>query len=127
MKFAAAINDQGRFANTCIGDFRFVPEFGAHIWKGLNGSTPIEMLEQINGAVKSLEELNDPFAKLRVVMIEDGAEAPVEVDENKSTLESENEALRETVRELQNMLAEVTAPRASVSGATLRLLEEAKT
>lgn len=115
-RYAAAINDQGRFANTCIGDFNFVPEFGAHIWKGKIATNAAELAEHINGALASLKEWGDPFVFLRVAEIA-GAEV---VDENASTPESEKGALLETIRELRETIATLQRP---TGGPTLKLLE----
>lgn len=117
-RFAAALNDQGRFANTCVGDFNFVPEGGAHIWKGKIATSAGELAEHVNGAIIALAELADPFASLRVIEIVDANASP---DENASTPESENEALRQTIRELQQTIATLQRP----AGPTLKILEEA--
>lgn len=121
MKFAAALNQQGRFANTRIGDFLFVPEFEAHVWQGKSAETASELAEQVNGAIASLIPLNDPFLSLRVLPI--GSPSPVAVEAagpDEATPQSVKEALVETNGQLQKVVTQMAQPRP-----TLKLVEEA--
>lgn len=120
-RFAAAINDQGRFAPTSVGDFNFVPEANAHIWKGKFATSAADLAEQVNGAVLSVAAWGNPHVTLHVV--EFGA-SPEVVDENASTPESEKEALLETIRELRETILHLQTPGAPANGPTLRILEE---
>lgn len=121
-QFAAAINDQGRFAPTAVGDFNFVPEANAHIWKSKFAINAADLAEQVNGAVLSVAAWGNPHVTLRI--IEFGG-SPEVVDENASTPQSEKEALLETIRELRETILHLQTPGAPAAGPTLRILEEA--
>lgn len=116
IRFAAAIIDQGRHAPTCVGDFNFVPEANAHIWKGLVATTLSELAEHVNGAVKSIEELQSPFVTMRVVQVGEGQE---QENDEVSTLRSTNAALVEQNRQLNDVIAKCQPPRP-----TLTLVDE---
>lgn len=106
-RFAAAINDQGRFAPTSVGDFDFIPEANAHIWRGRIASSAKELSEIVNGAIASLAGFQSPFTTLSVIQVGAPAESPA--DENKSTLETENEALRAANQELNEVISRLSA------------------
>lgn len=108
-KFAAALNDQGRFANTNIAGFTLIPE-GYHTWKGKVASSMEELAEHVNEAVAGLEEFGSPFFKLRIVRIgAPVAAAPEQVDEDvvtpvtvKAALVDANQQLNETIRDISD-------------------------
>jgi hypothetical protein len=68
-RYAVALNDQGRFAPTVVGDFAFVPEAGRHIWNGKVATSMAELAEQVNGAIKSIVNFGDPFKTIEVVPV----------------------------------------------------------
>lgn len=117
--FAAAINDQGRFAPTCVGDFNFVPEANAHVWKSKIVESAAELVECANGAIASVAVMGSPYITLRFIQVGSPAvEAPVE--EDSPTPESVKAALLATNGELRNVIAS-PAPRGRPS---LALVED---
>jgi hypothetical protein len=85
-RFAAALNEQGRFAQTCVGDFTLLPEVGRHVWKGKFAENAAELTEQVNGALKSIADFGDPFMTLEVVAV---GEIAAEGGSQKSEIGSE--------------------------------------
>jgi len=101
-KFAAALNEQGRFAQVCVGDFTLLPEVGRHIWKGKVAETIEELAEHINGALKSISEFGDPFLTLAVVAVSQGEQREAKAREENS------EIILEANRQLQDVIEHVT-------------------
>lgn len=111
-KFAVAIHDQGRFAPTCVGDFQFLPDIGAHVWKAKTAETMKDLAEQMNGAFLSWKEFGNPFINLRVIEI--GAttnERAREENDEGVTVESTNRSLVQANGELRDVIAKCNAPR----------------
>jgi hypothetical protein len=95
-KFAAALNEQSRFAGGAIGDFILVPEIGRHVWKGKIATTTAELAEQVNGAVKEIAVFRDPFKTLEVVSVGIPTEMASEEDKDSiiAALKTANAELR---------------------------------
>jgi len=70
MKYAVAINSQGRFAPTIVGEFVYDPEHDLHVWKAKLATTMKELAEQVNEASAFLTNWNTPFVTLRVVEVD---------------------------------------------------------
>lgn len=67
--YAVALNDQGRYASTVVGEFTFVPEAGRHIWNGNVAHSMAELAEQVNCAIKAIVNFGDPFKTIEVVRV----------------------------------------------------------
>lgn len=77
-KFAIALNDQGRFSPTVIGEFIFQSKENLHVWKGKFATSMKEMAYQVNEAVQFMPTFADQFVTLRVVEIKDEEIYPTE-------------------------------------------------
>jgi putative intracellular protease/amidase len=100
-RFAVALNEQGRFAATTVGDFTLVPEAGRHVWKGKIAASAAELADQVNGAIKSIIDFGDPF-KIEVIAVGgqlQSADCRLQIEEKKQT-----EIILEANRQLQNVI-----------------------
>lgn len=104
-KFAVALNDQGRFAQTVVGDFTMVPEAGRHVWQGEIATSMVELAEQVNGAIKSIIDFRDPFKTIEVIAVGEmrSAECGVRSGEKDQTA-----IILEANRQLQDVIEHVT-------------------
>lgn len=102
--FAAAINDQGRFAPTCVGDFNFEPDANAHIWKSKIAESARELAECVNGAIASVLVLGSPFITLRIVEVGSPVDEVAAEGEDSPTPESVKSALIEANGELRDVI-----------------------
>jgi hypothetical protein len=107
-RFAVVLNEQGRFAQTCVGEFNLLPEVGRHVWKGTLAETAEELASQVNGALKALVEFGDPFLTIEVVAVGDeklgSKKAEVgngEPDTSELILEA-NRQLQEVIEQIGN-------------------------
>jgi lysyl-tRNA synthetase class I len=116
MKFAVALNDQGRFAPTQVLEFSLLPECNAHVWKGMVAESMKDLADQVNCASAFLDEFGGPFIKLRVLEV--GQQTPDPADEEKPTLESVNRSLIQANAELNQVIEKI-----GLSRPTLKLIE----
>ena len=98
MKFAVAINPQGRYAPTIVGEFIYDPIFDVHVWKGKLATNMKELAEQVNAASAFLTNWNTPFVTLRVVELE-SQEDPM--DSTKQSLIQANAELLNVIERLK--------------------------
>jgi hypothetical protein len=75
-KYAVAIQKQGLYAQTKVGDFIYVTEYDRHIWMGQIASNMEELAEQTNAAIKSVMNFGDPWQTLEVIQVEKGELVP---------------------------------------------------
>ncbi len=92
MKYAVAINDQGRSSPTIVLDFVYQQNENVHVWKGKFATNMRELAYQVNEASEHLRNLgmDTAFVTLRVVEIE----AEESVDSRIRSLEQANAELR---------------------------------
>lgn len=113
-RFAAAINDQGRFANVNVGDFILTEQSGRHTWQGKTAATIEELAEQVNGAIASLTAFGNPWLELKVIAVdvkpEEQKPADSKTGEEPVTDDSVKSALVDANAELQNLLGK-TVPK----------------
>lgn len=87
-EFVVAINDQGTFAPTSVGDFIFDDKAKMHCWKGRRANNMVELAEQVNGGLKSLANYGNQWITLRVVSLSPAA-VDSEVENPKEPVETE--------------------------------------
>lgn len=121
-KYAAAINEQGRFANTFVGHFTINSELNAHIYKGRIATSMSELAEIVNESLKALVDFADPNLSLRIIPAEIDSEPQAEPaapdDDEPPTPESVKAALLRANEELRKVV-EKGAPS---PGPTLKLI-----
>ncbi len=81
-KYAVALQKQGIYAPTKVGDFWFDPTYERHIWFGKTASNMEELAEQVNGAMKSLVAWADPFLSFEAILVETSELVPEPSSEN---------------------------------------------
>ena len=69
-KYAVALQKQGLYAPTKVGDFTFVQEYNRHIWMSKIASDMEELAEQTNAAIKSLIDFADPWLRIEIIQVE---------------------------------------------------------
>lgn len=120
-KYAAAINDQGRFANTFVGHFSLNSDLNAHIYKGRIATSMSELAEIVNESLVALVEFADPNLTLRIIPAEIPSQAqaeppPADDDDSPPTPESIKTSLVQANDELRSVIEK------RPTGPTLKLI-----